>query len=103
MGTTEQNEDVDYIGQFKKHSLPEYIDIFKLSKKTVNYYFHVIFLVKCEQEGVIPKGMRVKHEPNVSTKNALFFEKWEKTVAEGKRDTLGLTFKEYQNLLFRPK
>ena len=92
------DEDLEYVTHFKEFSVPFYIELFKLGKKCLDFNSHFFFLSNCKERGVVPKGLRIKLEPQVSTKNTEFLEQWKTNLAKTERETVCLTAAEYGRL-----
>ena len=92
--------DDDILEYFKEveQVVPRYMDLFKMCKLSFNHYFHFIFLRSCKESSVIPNGLRLKHEPSISSNDASFFQNWRTALSNAENSLLNILIDEQQKL-----
>ena len=86
------------IETFQQVSVPDYIELFSLSKKEYNIFSHLSFLLTCEYYNVLPKGIKIKSEAKIGSDDLQFFENWHNTIETAQNDLRKLLINEQERL-----
>ena len=97
----EETENLEYFKEFNVETVPLYMDIFKICKVVFNHFYHYSFSCKCKEFGIIPNGLRLKHEPSISSGGEPFFQQWRVTITNAETSLLSLLINEQQRLFLQ--
>ena len=93
------NTYLEYVETFKQVSIPDYIELFSVSKKVYSNFFHSSFLLSCEYHNVLPKGLKIKSEAKIGSDDKQFFDNWQNTIETTQKDLRKLLVNEQERLL----
>ena len=98
MEESQGSEVTDYFLEFGGDLVPGYMDIFKYCKYAFNHFFHFLFLCSCKENNVIPKGLRLKHQPSIASGDEIFFKQWKNTISTAESTFLNILIVEQKRL-----
>ena len=90
-----ENAILEYFKEFEDEIIYGYMDVFKLC---FNHFYHFSFLISCNENNVVPNGLRLKHEPSIASGGESFYQDWQATISNAENNLLDILIAEQKRL-----